>query len=494
MAYSIYTKPGQNYEVTNHDNGKATTVSMQTVQARTETINKLKEELEFTKTEREKIYDDLYKDTQKKQYQEKEMKTDAIQAFVKISQAQQFLTNQPLYYDENKIWWAWNHQTKAWEMTDETNICNALRQEVVGIPIFETKTKTEILNALQMVARENKPKEPPKTWIQFKDKIVDIKTSLVTNATPTWFITNPIPHSLGNKTETPSFDRLFSEWVAPEYVDTLYEIMAYSLLPDYPIHSIFCLLGEGRNGKGTFLGLLTKLVGSENTCSSKLDTLLGNRFESSNLYKKLVCHIGEIGTNLLKQSDELRRLTGGDLIRIEFKQKNIFSAYNYAKIVLAVNELPETTEKTRGFYSRWLIVDFPNVFTKCVDVVSPIEEWEWENLCTKLCQKLSLIMKRGEFTMQGTYEERAARYEERASKFKDWLKSKCIVDAEASVPAWRAYEDYVVYVKRRNHRVPSKQEFNQILGFHGFYREKKNYEKVDGSMSTQWILFGLQLK
>jgi len=39
----------------------------------------------------------------------------------------QLLEVQPLYYDENKIWWFWNKEEFKWELTDETNILNFVR-------------------------------------------------------------------------------------------------------------------------------------------------------------------------------------------------------------------------------------------------------------------------------------------------------------------------------------------------------------------------------
>jgi len=70
-------------------------------------------------------------------------------------------------------------------------------------------------------------------------------------ASPRYFVTNPIPQSIenGGVMETPNMDRIFEEWVGKGNVEQLYEILAYSLLPDYPIHRLFCFIGEGLNGK-----------------------------------------------------------------------------------------------------------------------------------------------------------------------------------------------------------------------------------------------------
>ena len=54
-----------------------------------------------------------------------------------------------------------------------------------------------------------------------------------------------------------------------------------------PIHRIFCFIGDGLNGKGTFLRLIENLVGNENKCATEVESLATNRFESAKLYKKM---------------------------------------------------------------------------------------------------------------------------------------------------------------------------------------------------------------
>ena len=90
-----------------------------------------------------------------------------------------------------------------------------------------------------MIGRKYKPKEARPEWIQFKDKIFDINNKTIFKATPEYFFTNPIPHEIGSNKNTPFLDKLFESWVGKNYVNTLYEIIAYCCYRDYPIHSMF---------------------------------------------------------------------------------------------------------------------------------------------------------------------------------------------------------------------------------------------------------------
>ena len=97
--------------------------------------------------------------------------------------------------------------------------------------------------------------------------------------------------------------------VGKDYVDTLYEIMAYCCYSWYPIQLLFCFVGTGRNGKSQFLKILEKFVGGTNTTTTELDLLMSNRFETFKLYKKLVALMGETDYTILNKSSMLKKIT-----------------------------------------------------------------------------------------------------------------------------------------------------------------------------------------
>ena len=348
--------------------------------------------------------------------------------------ATQLLEIQPLYYDENKSWWFWNKKQFKWEITDETDILNFVR-ELSFANTIKSKEKSEILEALKQETRSKKPIEAKKTWVQFKDTIVDIITGEEIKASPKYFITNPIPYSLHKEKYylTPNIDRIFEEWVGKDYVQTLYEIIAYSLLPDYPMNRLFCLIGVGMNGKSCFLNLLKKFVGDQNVCSTELDTLLNSRFEVTRLHKKLVCLMGETNFNEMSKTSILKKLSGGDLIGFEYKNKNPFQEVNYAKIMIATNNLPTTTDKTVGFYRRWLIIDFPNEFSEKKNILDDIPEEEYECLTIKCLIILKNLLEKKEFHNEGSIEQRTKKYEDHSNPLEKFMKEFTIEDADGSI-------------------------------------------------------------
>jgi len=350
-----------------------------------------------------------------------------LKIFTRQGQAQSFIDKQPIFYDKNGLWWFWNRDRLFWEIVDEIDILNMVEKSL-GVDTITSKARIEILNSLKQEGRKNIPKPIKKTWIQFKEQIIDLENGERFEASPEYFVTNPIPYKISGNPDTPIMDKIFTEWVGEKYIKTLYEIIAYCLLADYPINRLFCFIGEGLNGKTCFLNLLKKFIGEFNVCSTELDTLLNSRFEITRLHKKLVCIMGETNFAEINKTSIIKKLTGGDYIGFEYKNKNPFQDYNYAKILIATNNLPATTDKTIGFYRRWLIIDFINKFSEKKDILTDISEEEYDNLATKCILLLSDLLREREFSNEGNVEDRIKRFEERSNPLDKFLKEYCILE------------------------------------------------------------------
>jgi len=354
--------------------------------------------------------------------------------FDKKKLAEQIIEFQPCYYDRARNWWLWDWSETKWERVDETDILNAIEKQV-AINTINSKEKSEILEALRQVSRLNKPIEVGPNVVQFKNEIINIKTGEKQRATPMLFVTNPIPYELDENGffETPTMDKIFVEWVGEENVQTLYEIIAYSLLPSYPIHRIFCFIGAGMNGKSCFLNLLKRFVGDSNCCSTELDTLLQSRFEITRLHKKLVCQMGETNFSEMNKTSVLKKLCGGDSIGFEYKNKDHFEGVNYAKIIIATNNLPTTSDKTIGFYRRWMIIDFPNQFSEKKDILATIPDEEYSALAVKCSMILKDLIESRSFTNEGTIDERMKRFEDHSNPLGKFMREFTIEEYDGVI-------------------------------------------------------------
>ena len=403
--------------------------------------------------------------------------------------ATQFLSVQPLFYDSSRLWWVWNFELRCWEMCDEVDIMNQISRHSEANTINSTE-KNEILEALKQESRKIRPLPIEKTWIQFKDKIIDIYTGEQLDAGPKYFTTNPIPWQIGEVEDTPNMDRIFAEWVGEKYVNTLYEILAYCLLCDYPINRIFCFIGSGMNGKSKFLDLLRIFVGKENCCSTELDSLITSRFEVARLHRKLICQMGETNFGELSKTSMLKKLCGGDLIGFEYKGKNPFEDKNYAKIIISTNNLPATTDKTVGFYRRWMIIDFPNQFTEKKDILLDIPEQEYEHLALKSCRILRELLQKREFLNEGTIEERMEKYESKSNFIEIFVKNYTKESFNGYITKADFYKKFCEWSKENRHRDMSETTVGVSMKKMGMKEDKKYFSWLydgKGGQARVWI-------
>jgi putative DNA primase/helicase len=405
-----------------------------------------------------------------------------------------FYNIQPFFYDKTNIFWIWNKNKYKYEQADEIDIMNLIDHELglLGQTISKG-IKGNYLEAFKRVGRKHQPTTPEKSWIQFKNKIIDVKDLTEREATPEYFICNPIPWELGTSEETPTIDQLFIDWVEEENKKQLQEIMSYCLIPDYPIHLLFAFIGSGRNGKSRFLELITRFIGRENITSTELDTLLNRNFETAKLYKKLVCLMGETNFETITQTSLLKKLTGQDMIGYEFKQKTPFDDYNYAKIILSTNSLPTSSDASEGFYRRWLIIKFPNDFKEGKDILETIPLIEYNNFAKKSIRILHNLLEKREFTHQGSVEERKERFIGASNPLSIFIKKYCELGENLFVKYGELYTNYVQYLNKHKMRIVSRKEFSLVLDQEGFIIDKTSKKINDDWVNSRFVL-GLELR
>ena len=143
----------------------------------------------------------------------------------------------------------------------------------------------------------------------------------------------------------------------------LQEFFGYILYKSYPIEKAFMLLGKGRNGKGQFLELIKRFVGAENSAAISLQKICDDTsFDLSELHKKLVNVGGDIPDTFIKETGIFKSLTGNDYIGVRRKFLNNLNFINYAKLIFACNKLPRSSDNSIGFWSRWILINFPYRF------------------------------------------------------------------------------------------------------------------------------------
>lgn len=193
--------------------------------------------------------------------------------------------------------------------------------------------------------------------------LLNIKTRELKPFTPEKIFFNKLPVVYDDKAECPLIDKFLSDVLSKEDDRIVfYELGGSILLKEYKYEKAFMLTGNGRNGKDKTLELLKRMFGIENCCAVPLSSLVPDSFIISEFFGKMINVAGEVGNNDLKDTSMFKALTGRSIIQGQRKFLRAVTFQNYAKFVFACNELPMVYDNSKGFWARWVLLEFPYTF------------------------------------------------------------------------------------------------------------------------------------
>ncbi len=151
----------------------------------------------------------------------------------------------------------------------------------------------------------------------------------------------------------------------PEDIEKLLDYLSYCLWRDYGQNFWVLLNGGGLNGKSLLFNIISEVFGIDNVAGETLQRLTdeSNRFVTANLYNKLINFDADISKDtVFKNTGQIKKLTGNDLIPGEQKYKTPFKFRSHAKLVFSVNKIPETYDESDAFYRRIIVINLKQQF------------------------------------------------------------------------------------------------------------------------------------
>ena len=195
----------------------------------------------------------------------------------------------------------------------------------------------------------------------------------ITEPSPSYFCTVKINVDYKEEAEEGEVD-VFLREIADNDEETerlLKELIGYCLFPKNILRKSFFLVGNGGNGKSTFLDLLTSFLGVRNTSHTNLWDLENNRFATSNLKDKLANLGDDINSDDFSKLSNFKTITSGDTLLAEFKREQAFSFSPFCKLIFSCNVAPLFRENTEGVKSRVILVPFEKKFIEKGKIKDP---------------------------------------------------------------------------------------------------------------------------
>lgn len=119
----------------------------------------------------------------------------------------------------------------------------------------------------------------------------------------------------------------------------------------------FILVGNGANGKSTFLNLLINIVGRKNVEAMSIQQFSDSTALSS-LQGKAIAIGDDVSGVHIPDSSNFNSIVTGGLVKVRELYKGQHSEIFHCTIIQAVNEMPTIANKTEGTYRRLILIPF----------------------------------------------------------------------------------------------------------------------------------------
>lgn len=211
-------------------------------------------------------------------------------------------------------------------------------------------------------------RQSPADLIAFENGVLDVRTMEFRDWLPTDAIANVIPHRWNPDAQSDLLDRTLAKMANGDLGTemNLHEFMGLCMARSsrrYPFFPV--LLGEGANGKSTYISLLRNLLGMENI-SSMQPHEIASRFMGAHIVGKTANLGDDISSGYLDDRDcaVIKSIATGDLMFTDVKGGEGFEFEPYCTMVFSCNAFPRLADTSDGFMRRLFPVEFNAKFTR----------------------------------------------------------------------------------------------------------------------------------
>lgn len=262
----------------------------------------------------------------------------------------------------------------------------------------------------------------------------------------------------------PAIERFVSEVFPPDALRLAYELAGWLATPDTSWQRAVMLVGSGNNGKGTYLRLLTAMLGGANVSALSLQSISDNRFSAADLYGKLANLCGDIPAKALESTATFKKIVGEDLISAERKYGDPFTFRPFARLMFSANEPPPTPDGSYAFFRRWLVVPFPRQFSdieadKGLDAKLQRPE-ELSGLLNLALVAHEEARQRGIFTTSASLQAAAKDFHSTVDPVAAFLAERAQADPNGQTGKPDLYSAYKAWALTNGHKPLSARRFN----------------------------------
>lgn len=330
---------------------------------------------------------------------------------------------------------------------------NAIMAKMIKyIPRLKATQRREVLDYLDLIV-EAKRNFDNSNYIAFNNGLYDIVNNEIVDFTPEIIVTNKIDFDYVPNAKSEILERTLNNIACqdPNIRSLLEEMAGYVLFRRNELRKCFILTGDKKNGKSTWLDLLTQMLGEDNISSLDLADI-GGQFRTAELVGKLANIGDDIGDEFIKNPSIFKKVVSGDRITTEHKGQDPFAFNNYSKLLFSANDIPRIKDRSGAVLDRLIIVPFNARFDKNNPDFDPFIKYKLhkpeviEALIQLALRGLKRVLQNQGFTVNEAVQKELEEYEENNNPillfFKETGEDNII--NERTTECYRNYREFCV--------------------------------------------------
>ena len=198
--------------------------------------------------------------------------------------------------------------------------------------------------------------------VNVKNGLLHIRTRILKPHTPTFVSLIQYPVVFDPNAICPTWEDCVKDWTKgdeeEEKIRLLKQFCGYIASSSMRYDRALFMVGDGGNGKSTFIDTISMVIGKNATSHIDLEGLYG-QFGMKGLVGKRLNVIEEVHNNYY-QSNKLKKLISGEQTTIDSKYKDQFTFRPQAKFVFSVNQMPRVDDVSTATERRICAITFKN--------------------------------------------------------------------------------------------------------------------------------------
>ncbi len=234
--------------------------------------------------------------------------------------------------------------------------------------MLAAQSKPERLEATVAMLRENSKKSSDDLntraldLVNVKNGMLDWRTGRLLPHSPDYLSSFQIDAEHIPGAQSAIVDKFLTEVFPADALPLCEELLGYLLLPTTKYQLAFALVGDGANGKSTFLKMVEAFLGKEQVSFLSIQDCAENRFAAAGLQNMLANIYPDLPTRAIEDASTFKAIVSGDPIKAERKHQHPFDLRPVARLLFSANEMPRSKDRSPGYFRRWCIIPFPRKF------------------------------------------------------------------------------------------------------------------------------------